>query len=291
MSKFGLLTSPKKMRARAALAVHEVLDAVEVVAPVGVPGEVLAEVVLAEVEPEADLVVPGEEREALLDLELPFVHVDRQPPRLAERPERRLEDPEVRLHRAIGQVRQPVEVVVGVLDPELVDAGLAEQRDHRADEGVGALELPRLLGHVVRGPGVVGEVVAEGERVLVVHAVVQLAEQDQVVGLAHELAAGGAVAVRAESGQHLGIDRLDRVVLARPPDVPDEGLAACGLVVRQEEVGPVPADGTAEGGAPVVALELVHLIAVVGRVDAALGIQRRLGKARHHPLVAEEEEP
>ena len=124
------------------VAAHEIGDGVEVVAAVRVPGEVLAEVVLAEVETEADLVVPREEREALLDLELLLVHVDRQPPRLAERAERRLEDPEVRLERTVRKVRQPVEIVVGVLDAELVDAGVTEQRDHRADQRVGPFQLP-----------------------------------------------------------------------------------------------------------------------------------------------------
>ena len=40
--------------------------------------------------------------------------------------------------------------------------------------------------------------------------------------------------------------------LALGPDISDEGLTMGRLVVGQEEMGAVPHDGTAEGGAPVV---------------------------------------
>ena len=75
---------------------------------------------MAQREARTKLVVPRDEGEPLLDLELPLVVGDRQPPGFAEGAERRVVDPEMGLQRALGQVGATVEVVVGVLDAELL---------------------------------------------------------------------------------------------------------------------------------------------------------------------------
>ena len=255
---------------------------------------------MAQGEAGAKLVVPREEGETLLDLELPLVVGDGQPPGLAERAERRVVDAEVSLERALRQVRVPVEVVVGVLDAELVDPALADDGDDRAHRGVALHEPPRLLSHEVGHARVVREVVAQGERVPVARAVVQLAEQDQVVGLAQEPPARGAAAlgvgggasvvVRAVSGHELGERGEDRVVLPAAADVPEEGLALGGLVVGEEEVGAVASDRPAEGPAPVVAAELVDLVPRVAGRHPAGGVERRPRQPGRHLVVAQEED-
>ena len=200
----------------------------------------------------------------------------------------------------LGQVGTAVEVVVGVLEPELVDAGAPDERDERSHQRVALDEPPGLLPDVVGDPVVVGEVVADGEGVPVVHPVVQLAEEDEVAGLAQELAAGGAaplrvgggdpVVVRAVAGDELGEGGEHGVVVAAAPDVPQEGLVLRRVVVGEEEVGAVAPDRAAERGAPVGAAEGVRLVAVVVGRDAAERVERRLGEPGDHPVVPEEPE-
>ena len=296
----GVLHAPEEDDGAGGVAGGEVLQRVEVVVAVGVAHEELAQVVVAQRETRAQLVVPRDEGEPLLDLELPLVVGDRQRPGLSERAERRVVDREMGLQRTFGQVRAAIEVVVGVLDAELVDPALAGDRDDRAHRGVALDEPPRFLPDEIRHPRVVRVVVAQRERVPVGRPVVQLAEQDQVVGLPEKTPARGAAAlgigggdpvvVRQIPGHQLGEGGADRIVLPASPDVPEEGLALGGLVVGDEEVGAVAADRTAERCAPVVTAELVHLVPrIVGR-HAARGVERRPRQPGRQLVVAQEED-
>ena len=90
----GVLQVPEEDDGARGRAGGEILERVEVVAPVGVPREKLAQGVMAQREARTKLVVPRDEGEPLLDLELPLVVGDRQPPGFAEGAERRVVDPE-----------------------------------------------------------------------------------------------------------------------------------------------------------------------------------------------------
>ena len=298
--EIGLGRAPEPDDGPGGVSGDEVLQRVEVVAAVRVADEVLVQGVVAEGEAGPDLVAPQQEGEAFAHLELVFVVEDGQPPGFAERADGGREDAEMGLERAFRQVGTPVEVVVGVLEPELVDAGAPDERDERSHHRVALDEPARLLPDVVGHPVVVREVVAEGERMPVVHPVVQLAEEDEVAGLAQELAAGGAapfrvgggdpVVVRTVAGDEFGEDGEHGVVVTAAPDVPQKGLVLGGVVVGQEEVGAVAPDRTAQRGAPVAAAEGVGLVAVVVGRDAAERVERRLREPGDHPLVPEEPE-
>ena len=298
--EIGLGLAPEPDDGARGVPGDEVLQRVEVVAAVRVADEVLVQGVVAEGEAGADLVAPEQEGEPFPHLEFPLVVEDGQPPGFAERADGGREDAEVRLERAVRQVGTPVEVVVGVLEPELVDARAPDERDERAHQRVALDEPPRLLPDVVGDPVVVREVVAEGERVPVVHPVVQFAEEDEVAGLAQELAARGAaplrvgggdsVVVRAVAGDEFGECGQHGVVVTAAPDVPQERLVVGGLVVGHEEVGAVAPDRTAQRGAPVGAAKGVRPVAVVVRRDAAERVERRLREPGDHPVVPEEPE-
>ena len=96
------------------------------------------------------LVVPRDEGEPLLDLELPLVVGDRQPPGFAEGAERRVVDPEMGLQRALGQVGATVEVVVGVLDAELLTPISPATETTEPRRGVALYESPRFFPREIR---------------------------------------------------------------------------------------------------------------------------------------------
>ena len=151
-----------------------------------------------------------------------------------------------------------------------------------ADEGALQAEL-RVPGHAVVEEDLLPVRVRHRESVPVQH--IEDLEQRFDLDAGEAEAAGQAEVEVHPRRVPLPVHRGERAGDHRP------GLGAVragGLVVGEEEVGAVAAEGAAEGSAPVVPAEFVHFVAVVVCGDAPGGVEGGLRQAGGQAVVAED---